>query len=95
MAIERLEQVNRAAPQQDVMTRQKSSVSGTKTPEVVKDASAQVTLSNTASQVNSDTSRDINMERVKQIKAQIAAGEYPIDTSKIAEKLVSDIFDFS
>lgn len=96
MAVERLEQMNRiAATQQDGLTRQKTSVSESELPEAGKASSAQVTLSKVTSLVNTDTSRDINIECVNQIKAQIAAGKLPIDTDEIARKLVSDIFNFS
>lgn len=96
MAVEHLEQMNRiAATQQDGLTRQKTSVSESELPEAGKASSAQVTLSKVTSLVNTDTSRDINIECVNQIKAQIAAGKLPIDTDEIARKLVSDIFNFS
>lgn len=96
MAVERLEQMNRiAATQQDGLARQKTSVSEHELPEAGKASSAQVTLSKVTILVNTDTSRDINMECVNQIKAQIAAGKLPIDTDEIARKLVSDIFNFS
>lgn len=96
MAVERLDQMNRiGATQQDGLARQKTSVSEPKLPEAGKASSAQVTLSKVTSLVNTDTSRDINMECVNQIKAQIAAGKLPIDTDEIARKLVSDIFNFS
>ncbi len=37
---------------------------------------------------------DIRREKVEAIKAQIAAGEYKIDTQKIASKVVQDDLDF-
>ncbi|WP_080673322.1 flagellar biosynthesis anti-sigma factor FlgM [Serratia fonticola] len=96
MAVERLEQVNRlAATQQDRPTRQKTTVSESEAPEAGKESSAQVTLSKVTGLVNTDTSRDINMERVNHIKAQIAKGQLPSDTDEIARQLVNDIFKFS
>jgi len=37
---------------------------------------------------------DVRKDKVEAIKAQIAAGEYKIDTQKIAAKVVQDDLDF-
>lgn len=96
MAVERLDQLNRiAATHQDGLARQKTAVLEPETPEAGHHSSAQVTLSKVTSLVNTDTSRDIDMERVNHLKALIAKGQLPIDTDEIARQLVNDIFKFS
>lgn len=96
IAVERLEQVSYlCATQQEASARNKATVPGQELSGKDKESSLQVTLSNTISQINTDTSGDINMESVNQIKAQISAGKLPIDTDVIARQLVSDIFNFS
>lgn len=51
-----------------------------------------VSLSNQIQALKTDSSQDINSERLDKIKAALSAGELPIDTDKIAKSLAQDMF---
>lgn len=55
-------------------------------------AGTKVSLSNQIEALKTDSSQDINIEYLDKIKAALAAGELPIDTDKIAQSLVQDMF---
>ncbi|WP_342323895.1 flagellar biosynthesis anti-sigma factor FlgM [Kosakonia sp. BYX6] len=55
----------------------------------------QVKLSQLTQQFKTDSSRDIDTDRVAEIKAKMDAGELTLDSDKIASALVRDIFLFS
>ena len=55
----------------------------------------QVKLSQVMQQLKSDASRDVDTERLAEIKAKMDAGELTLDSDKIASALVRDIFRFS
>ncbi|WP_260833800.1 flagellar biosynthesis anti-sigma factor FlgM [Yersinia frederiksenii] len=96
MAIERIDQMRPVtATQQDVLLRQKSESAALPAVETDKESATQVKLSQVTQQVKTDTSRDIDMERVNTIKAQISTGQLTIDTDKIAQCLINEIFEFS
>lgn len=61
----------------------------------VRESGTQVKLSQLTQQLKADSSRDINMARVAEIKAKMDAGELHLDSDKIASALVRDIFRFS
>ncbi|HCR1907821.1 TPA: flagellar biosynthesis anti-sigma factor FlgM [Enterobacter kobei] len=51
-----------------------------------------VSLSNQIQSLKNDDSQDLDIEKLDQIKAALNAGEHPIDTDKISESLVRDMF---
>ncbi len=53
-------------------------------------AAAQVNLSSAPSQLMQPSSKDINVERVEQLKTAIRNGELKMDTGKIADALIAD-----
>lgn len=53
-------------------------------------AAAQVSLSSAQSQLMQPSSKDINVERVEQLKTAIRNGELKMDTGKIADALIAD-----
>ncbi|OAT59387.1 hypothetical protein M993_01940 [Obesumbacterium proteus ATCC 12841] len=44
--------------------------------------------------IQNDTTKDINVERLANIKAAMDAGELHIDTDKIAHALLQDMLNF-
>lgn len=58
-------------------------------------ACTRVSLSNQVSDLQSDTTQDINYTRLESIKSALAAGELPIDTDKISQSLVQEMFQLS
>lgn len=94
MAIERIDQMRSVtATQQDMSLRQKNESTALPAQETDKESATQVKLSKVTQQVKTDTSRDVDMERVNSIKAQISAGQLVIDTDKIAQCLMNEIFE--
>lgn len=91
MTIERTMQLSPiAASQQDSTTRHSQlPVTGPGS-----DTATQVRLSQITQQVITDTSQDVDMSRVEQIKSQIAQGRFSIDTDVIASRLIDNIFDY-
>lgn len=59
------------------------------------DDKTQVRLSSLVQQMKSDSSNDIDEQRVAEIRAALDAGELPLDPQKIARALVMDIFQFN
>lgn len=57
-------------------------------------AGTQVSLSKVTKAIQTDSSKDINMERLATIKAAMDAGELHIDTDKIAHALLQDMLLF-
>jgi negative regulator of flagellin synthesis FlgM len=95
MSIERTAQLRPvAAAQQDSTTRQRSVTSQISSFAFNSDSAAQVKLSQLTQQVRTDTSQDINVDRVNELKAQIAEGRLTMDTHLIASRLVDNMFDF-
>lgn len=94
MAIERIDQMRPVtATQQDMLLRQKNESTALPAQETDKESATQVKLSQVTQQVKTDTSRDIDIERVNSIKAQISAGQLAIDTDKIAQCLINEILE--
>ncbi|XTZ39313.1 flagellar biosynthesis anti-sigma factor FlgM [Salmonella enterica] len=60
-----------------------------------QESGTQVKLSQLTQQFKADNSRDINTERLAEIKAKMDAGELHLDSDMIANALVRDIFRFS
>ncbi|WP_337008977.1 flagellar biosynthesis anti-sigma factor FlgM [Pantoea sp. AS142] len=67
-----------------------SKVRQTTSPVATTPAAAQVSLSSAQSQLMQPSSKDINVERVEQLKTAIRNGELKMDTGKIADALIAD-----
>lgn len=79
---------------QEMRTRPLNQEAGKKAHAQVADDKTQVKLSTLTQQIKTDSSRDINYERVASLRAALEAGELPIEPEKIARALVQDIFQF-
>ncbi|WP_435927750.1 flagellar biosynthesis anti-sigma factor FlgM [Dryocola sp. BD613] len=95
MSIDRAQPLTTGNAQHDLAIRSKPpSVSQTSAASN-EIAGTQVSLSKLTQTVQTDTTRDINMERLANIRAAMEAGELHIDTDKIAHALVQDMLHFS
>lgn len=98
MSIDRTRQpqpVLSSTAQQNIRTRQKSSavveVHGTQE----ENSGTKIKLSRSLQQLKVDDSRDVNSERLTEIKAKMDDGTLELDSDKIASALMRDIIDFS
>ncbi|EEQ08193.1 Negative regulator of flagellin synthesis (anti-sigma28 factor) [Yersinia bercovieri ATCC 43970] len=57
-----------------------------------ENSGTQVKLSKLTNQIQTDSSRDIDYDRLAKIQASMDAGELVLDSDKIANVLVQDIF---
>jgi negative regulator of flagellin synthesis FlgM len=82
-----------AAAQKPVIARSQDASSS---PSAAPASSSRVTLSAgtlTTAQALNDSSSDIDVAKVEQIRSDIAAGKYQIDVSKIADGLIQSASD--
>ena len=95
MSIDRAQPLTTGNAQHSLAIRSKNQ-SVSKTPTASNEtAGTQVSLSKLTQTVQTDTSRDINVERLANIRAAMEAGELHIDTDKIAHALVQDMLHSS
>ncbi|WP_435946155.1 flagellar biosynthesis anti-sigma factor FlgM [Dryocola sp. BD586] len=95
MSIDRAQPVTSGNALHDLAIRPKAQ-SVSKAPVASSEtAGTQVSLSKLTQAVQTDTTHDINMERLANIKAAMESGELHIDTDKIAHALVQDMLNFS
>lgn len=87
--------VNNIAAAQELRTRPQGPEASKAESASADGSKTQVKLSSLTQQINTDSSRDIDYERVAAIRAALQAGELPIEPEKIARALVQDIFQFS
>lgn len=88
--------VNAIAATHDMRGRQLSKDAAKSVPRSTSaDDKTQVRLSSLVQQMKSDSSNDINTQRVAEIRAALDAGELPLDAKKIASALVKDMFQFN
>lgn len=59
----------------------------------VSTASDSVTLSSTSVQLQSDSSEVYDTQKVEEIKAAIARGDFSVDTGKVADGLMQSVKD--
>ncbi|WP_343553690.1 flagellar biosynthesis anti-sigma factor FlgM [Pantoea sp.] len=57
------------------------------------DSKSSVTLSTLTKKIQNDDSRDVDYARVAEMRAALAAGELPLEPTKIARALVQDMFE--
>ncbi len=95
MSIDRTQPITTGNAQHDLAIRPKNQNVGTSPPASNVTAGTQVSLSKLTQAVQTDTTHDINVERLARIKTAMEAGELHIDTDKIAHALVQDMLHFS
>ncbi|HEY3590795.1 MAG TPA: flagellar biosynthesis anti-sigma factor FlgM [Buttiauxella sp.] len=87
--------VNSIAATQEMRTRPQNQDAGQPQITGAADDKTQVRLSSLTQQIKTDSSRDVDYERVAALRTALQAGELPIEPEKIARALVQDIFQFS
>ncbi|MGY5957506.1 flagellar biosynthesis anti-sigma factor FlgM [Kosakonia sp. BK9b] len=87
--------IDRTSPLKPVSTVQQRETSETQTQKTRQEKAAatnstNVTISGAQAKLMQADAKDINMERVEQLKAQIRNGELKMDTGKIADALIDE-----
>ena len=85
--------VTPAHVQQEVKLAQRNLTNSAPKENVTPEKGTDVKLSALTQQINIDSSRDIDMERVEKIKDAIRNGELKMDYEKIAQALLQNILD--
>ncbi|WP_275556103.1 flagellar biosynthesis anti-sigma factor FlgM [Mixta sp. Marseille-Q2659] len=85
--------VSPAHIQQEVKLNQRNLANSAKSSTATAEKGTDVKLSALTQQIKTDTSRDVDMERVQQIKAAIRNGDLKMDYEKIAQALLQNILD--
>ncbi len=85
---------NAIAQPQELRTRSPNQEAGQKNQALVAEDKTQVKLSTLTQQLKTDSSGDINHERVASLRVALEAGDLPVDPQQIAHALVQDIFQF-
>lgn len=85
--------VTPAHVQQEVKLAQRNLVNSSPKGNAAPEKGTDVKLSALTQQLATDSSQDINIERVEQIKAAIRNGELQMDYEKIAQALLQNILD--
>ncbi|WP_312239971.1 flagellar biosynthesis anti-sigma factor FlgM [Pantoea sp.] len=80
--------------QPDVALRVKSGDAERKNNASAPASGTQVKLSKLAQEIQTDSSHDIDYDRVAKIRASLDAGELTLDSNKIAGALLDDMFQF-
>ncbi|AMO83570.1 MAG: flagellar biosynthesis anti-sigma factor FlgM [Hafnia sp.] len=94
MSINRAQPISPSNAQHDLAVRprtQSVSTSSAPSDEVI---GIQVSILKQTTAIQNDTTKDINVERLANIKAAMDAGELHIDTDKIAHALLQDMLNF-
>lgn len=92
MSIERTLPLTHGNTQHDVTLRAKTRETNVDSVTQAGDSVSQFTLRTLTQQIQSEGNNGVNVERLNRIQAAMDAGELQIDTDKIAEALVRDIF---
>lgn len=96
MSIDRAQPISPSNAQHDLTVRPRTqSVSTTSSAPSEEVIGIQVSIIKQTTAIQNDTSQDINVERLANIKAAMDAGELHIDTDKIAHALLQDMLNFS
>ncbi|MEG3112926.1 MULTISPECIES: flagellar biosynthesis anti-sigma factor FlgM [Pantoea] len=92
MSIDRTQPLNPVSTVQTRDTNEQSSskVRQNETTQATTPGAAQVKLSSAQSQLMQPSSKDINVQRVEELKTAIRNGELKMDTGKIADALIAD-----
>ncbi|CNF27258.1 flagellar biosynthesis protein FlgM [Yersinia bercovieri] len=95
MSIDRAQQplsMTTANAPQDLKLRPRTAELSSQSIVSNENSGTQVKLSKLTNQIQTDSSRDIDYDRLAKIQASMDAGELVLDSDKIANVLVQDIF---
>lgn len=96
MTIERLEQIQPSNKiQSDRSVRSQSTISISVQKNITYLPASQVKLSTSAQYLDIDTSKDIDINLVKNIQDAIADGSFIIDSDEIAKQLLATLVELS
>ena len=79
--------------QQEVKLTQRNLANSAQKSTAATEKGTDVKLSALTQQINSDSSHDVDMDRVQQIKEAIRNGDLKMDYDKIAQALLQNILD--
>lgn len=81
--------------QQDLKMRPKTADVSATPVAASENAGTQIKLSKVTQAIQTDSSQDVDYDRLAKIRAALDAGELQLDTDQIANALVDDIFQLS